>query len=152
MEKISVVVSCYNEEKALPLFYQEMERVRKQDFENVADFEYIFVNDGSKDKTLEIIKQLRSKDNKVRYVSFSRNFGKEAAMLAGLEASTGDYVTLMDADLQDPPAILKQMYNAIKNEGYDSVGTRRVTRKGEPIIRSAFARLFYKIINRIIDA
>ena len=151
MEKISVVVSCYNEEKALPLFYQEMERVRKQDFENVADFEYIFVNDGSKDKTLEIIKQLRSKDNKVRYVSFSRNFGKEAAMLAGLEASTGDYVTLMDADLQDPPAILKQMYNAIKNEGYDSVGTRRVTRKGEPPIRSFFARMFYKIINKMSD-
>ena len=149
MEKISVVVSCYNEEKALPLFYQEIERVRKQDFENVADFEYIFVNDGSKDKTLEIIKQLRSKDNNVRYVSFSRNFGKEAAMLAGLEASTGDYVTLMDADLQDPPAILKQMYNAIKNEGYDSVGTRRVTRKGEPPIRSFFARMFYKIINKM---
>lgn len=151
MEKISVVVSCYNEEKALPLFYEEMERVRKQDFENVADFEYIFVNDGSKDKTLEIIKQLRARDNKVRYVSFSRNFGKEAAMLAGLEASRGDYVTLMDADLQDPPAILKQMYNAIKNEGYDSVGTRRVTRKGEPPIRSFFARMFYKIINKMSD-
>ena len=151
MEKISVVVSCYNEEKALPLFYEEMERVRKQDFENVADFEYIFVNDGSKDKTLEIIKQLRARDNKVRYVSFSRNFGKEAAMLAGLEASRGDYVTLMDADLQDPTAILKQMYNAIKNEGYDSVGTRRVTRKGEPPIRSFFARMFYKIINKMSD-
>ena len=149
MEKISVVVSCYNEEKALPLFYEEMERVRKQDFENVADFEYIFVNDGSKDKTLEIIKQLRTVDNKVRYVSFSRNFGKEAAMLAGLETSTGDYVTLMDADLQDPPELLKQMYNAIVNEGYDSVGTRRVTRKGEPPIRSFFARMFYKIINKM---
>ena len=128
MEKISVIVSCYNEEKALPLFYEEMERVRKQDFEGIVDFEYIFVNDGSKDKTLEIIKNLRKGDDKVRYVSFSRNFGKEAAMLAGLEASKGDYVTLMDADLQDPPAILKQMYDAIKNEGYDSVGTRRVTR------------------------
>ena len=113
MEKISVVVSCYNEEKALPLFYEEMERVRKQDFEGVADFEYIFVNDGSKDKTLDIIKELRKKDSKVRYVSFSRNFGKEAAMLAGLEASVGDYVTLMDADLQDPPSLLKEMYNAI---------------------------------------
>ena len=149
MEKISVVVSCYNEEKALPLFYEEMERVRKQDFENIVDFEYIFVNDGSKDKTLEIIKQLREKDSKVRYVSFSRNFGKEAAMLAGLEASRGDYVTLMDADLQDPPALLKEMYNAIINEGYDSVGTRRVTRKGEPPIRSFFARMFYKIINKM---
>ena len=149
MEKISVVVSCYNEEKALPLFYEEMERVRKQDFENVAEFEYIFVNDGSKDKTLEIIKKLREQDSKVRYVSFSRNFGKEAAMYAGLEASTGDYVTLMDADLQDPPAILKEMYDAIKLENYDSVGTRRVTRKGEPIIRSLFARMFYKIINKM---
>ena len=151
MKKISVVVSCYNEEKALPLFYEEMERVRKQDFEGIADFEYIFVNDGSKDKTIDIIRELRAKDNKVRYVSFSRNFGKEAAMFAGLEASEGDYVTLMDADLQDPPALLKQMYNAIINEGYDSVGTRRVTRKGEPPIRSFFARMFYKIINKISD-
>ena len=149
MEKISVIVSCYNEEKALPLFYEEMERVRKQDFEGIADFEYIFVNDGSKDNTLKEIKELREKDNKVRFVSFSRNFGKEAAMYAGLEASTGDYVTLMDADLQDPPALLKQMYDAIKNEGYDSVGTRRVTRKGEPPIRSFFARMFYKIINKM---
>ena len=151
MEKISVVVPCYNEEKALPLFYEEMERVRKQDFDGIADFEYIFVNDGSKDKTLDIIKELITKDNKIRYVSFSRNFGKEAAMLAGLEATTGDYVTLMDADLQDPPALLKQMYNAIVNEGYDSVGTRRVTRKGEPPIRSFFARMFYKIINKMSD-
>ena len=149
MEKISVVVSCYNEEKALPLFYEEMERVRKQDFEGNVDFEYIFVNDGSKDKTLDIIRELRKKDSKVRYVSFSRNFGKESAMLAGLEASNGDYVTLMDADLQDPPSLLKQMYNAIVNEGYDSVGTRRVTRKGEPPIRSICARMFYKIINKI---
>ena len=151
MEKISVIVSCYNEEKALPLFYEEIERVRKQDFGDSIEFEYIFVNDGSKDKTLEIIKKLREQDSKVRYVSFSRNFGKEAAMLAGLEASTGDYVTLMDADLQDPPSLLKQMYNAIVNEGYDSVGTRRVTRKGEPLIRSFFARMFYKIINKISD-
>ncbi len=151
MEKISVVVSCYNEEKALPLFYEEMERVRKQDFEGIADFEYIFVNDGSKDNTLEIMKKLRTQDDKVRYVSFSRNFGKEAAMLAGLEAAQGDYVTLMDADLQDPPALLKQMYDIIKNEGYDQVGTRRVTRKGEPAIRSFFARMFYKIINKMSD-
>ncbi len=151
MEKISVVVSCYNEEKALPLFYEEMEKVRKQDFGDGIQFEYIFVNDGSKDKTLEIIKSLRAQDHKVRYVSFSRNFGKEAAMLAGLEASTGDYVTLMDADLQDPPSLLRQMYDAIVNEGYDSVGTRRVTRKGEPPIRSFFSRMFYKIINKISD-
>ena len=149
MEKISVVVSCYNEEKALPLFYEEMERVRKKDFEGIGEFEYIFVNDGSKDNTLKIIKELNQKDPKVRYISFSRNFGKEAAMYAGLEAAEGDYVTLMDADLQDPPALLKQMYDAIKNEGYDSVGTRRVTRKGEPPIRSFFARMFYKIINKM---
>ncbi len=149
MDKISVIVSCYNEEKALPLFYEEMERVRKQDFENIAEFEYIFVNDGSKDNTLNEIKELRQNDSKVRYISFSRNFGKEAAMLAGLEASTGNLVTLMDADLQDPPALLKQMYDAIKNEGYDTVGTRRVTRKGEPPIRSFFARMFYKIINKM---
>ena len=149
MEKISVVVSCYNEEKALPLFYEEMERVRKKDFEGIVEFEYIFVNDGSKDNTLKLIKELNQKDPKVRYISFSRNFGKEAAMYAGLEAAEGDYVTLMDADLQDPPALLKQMYDAIKNEGYDSVGTRRVTRKGEPPIRSFFARMFYKIINKM---
>lgn len=151
MEKISVVVSCYNEEKALPLFYEEMERVRKKDFEGIVEFEYIFVNDGSKDNTLKIIKELNQKDPKVRYISFSRNFGKEAAMYAGLEAAEGDYVTLMDADLQDPPALLKQMYDAIKNEGYDSVGTRRVTRKGEPPIRSFFARMFYKIINKMFN-
>ena len=149
MEKISVVVSCYNEEKALPLFYEEMERVRKKDFEGIVEFEYIFVNDGSKDKTLEIMMELASNDSRVKYISFSRNFGKEAAMYAGLEAAEGDYVTLMDADLQDPPALLKQMYDAIKNEGYDSVGTRRVTRKGEPPIRSFFARMFYKIINKM---
>ena len=151
MEKISVIVSCYNEEKALPLFYEEMERVRKQDFEGIVDFEYIFVNDGSKDRTLEVIKELRKKDNKIRYISFSRNFGKESAMFAGLEASIGEYVTFMDADLQDPPAMLKKMFEAIKNEGYDQVGTRRVTRKGEPPIRSFFARLFYKIINKMSD-
>ena len=148
MDKISVIVSCYNEEESLPLFYKEMERVRQKDFEGI-DFEYIFVNDGSKDKTLEEIKKLREQDKKVRYISFSRNFGKEAAMLAGLDASTGDYVTLLDADLQDPPALLRKMYDIIKNDGYDCVGTRRVTRKGEPPIRSFFARIFYKLINRM---
>lgn len=147
MEKISVIVSCFNEEKALPLFYKEMEKQTKN-FENV-EFEYVFVNDGSSDKTLQVMKDLRKKDPKVRYVSFSRNFGKEAAMYAGLEASTGDFVTLMDADLQDPPALLKEMYDAIKNEGYDMVGTRRVTRKGEPPIRSFCARVFYKLINKM---
>ena len=150
MDKISVIVSCYNEEESLPLFYKEMERVRKQDFKNI-DFEYIFVNDGSKDKTLQEMKELRKQDKKVRYISFSKNFGKEAAMYAGLEAATGDYITLMDADLQDPPSLLRQMYDLIKNDGYDCVATRRVTRKGEPPIRSFFARVFYKLINKISD-
>lgn len=148
MDKISVIVSCFNEEQALPLFYEEMERVRKEDFQDV-DFEYIFVNDGSSDKTLDIMKDLSNKDSKVKFVSFSRNFGKEAAMLAGLDSASGDFVTLMDADLQDPPSLLRQMYDTIKSEGYDCVGTRRVTRKGEPPIRSFFARIFYKLINKM---
>lgn len=140
MSKISVIISCYNEEKAIPLFYEEIEKNIKN-FENT-EFEYIFINDGSTDNTLSIIKNLKNKDNKVKYVSFSRNFGKEAAIYAGLEHATGDYVTLMDADLQDPPYLLKDMYKAITEEGYDAVGTRRVTRKGEPIIRSFFAESF----------
>lgn len=147
MSRISVIISCYNEEKAIPLFYEEMEKHIK-DFENT-EFEYIFVNDGSTDNTLQVIKNLKNKDNKIKYVSFSRNFGKEAAIFAGLEHSTGDYVTLMDADLQDPPHLLKDMYKAIIEEGYDSVGTRRVSRKGEPVIRSFFARMFYRIINKV---
>ena len=148
MDKISIIVSCYNEEKALPLFYEEIEKVKNKDFQDV-EFEYIFVNDGSSDKTLDIIKKLSEKDNKIKYISFSKNFGKESAMYAGLEASTGDYVTLMDADLQDPPSLLRKMYDIIKNDGYDCVGTRRVTRKGEPPIRSFFARIFYKLINKM---
>lgn len=150
MKKISVIVSCFNEEKALPIFYKKIEEVRIRDFFDT-DFEYIFIDDGSKDKTLEIIKDLALKDEKVRYVSFSRNFGKEAAMLAGLEAAEGDYVTLMDADLQDPPDLLRKMYDIILEEGYDCVGTRRVSRKGEPPIRSFFARIFYKLINKMSD-
>ncbi|MFG6319393.1 MAG: glycosyltransferase family 2 protein [Clostridia bacterium] len=147
MSKISVIISCYNEEKAIPLFYEEIEKNIK-DFENT-EFEYIFINDGSTDNTLSVIKDLKNKDNKVKYVSFSRNFGKEAAIYAGLEHATGDYVTLMDADLQDPPFLLKDMYKAVVEEGYDAVGTRRVTRKGEPVIRSFFARIFYKLINKM---
>ncbi len=150
MEKISVIVPCYNEQESLPIFYQEIEKTRKQDFPEI-EFEYIFVDDGSKDKTLQQIKQLHQQDQKVRYISFSRNFGKEAAMLAGLDAATGDYITLMDADLQDPPHLLKQMYNTIKQEDYDCVATRRVTRKGEPAIRSLCARMFYKLINELSD-
>ena len=147
MDRISIVVPCFNEEEALPVYYREMKRVMGELSE--VSFEILFVDDGSSDKTLEILKQLNAKDGRCEYLSFSRNFGKEAAMYAGLEAAEGDYVTLMDADLQDPPALLKQMYDAIKNEGYDSVGTRRVTRKGEPPIRSFFARMFYKIINKM---
>ena len=144
---LSVIVSCYNEEESIPLFYKEVNMISKK-MKDV-QFEFIFVNDGSKDDTLNVIKGLNKKDKRVRYVSFSRNFGKEAAMYAGLEASRGDYVTLMDADLQDPPSMLIEMYRLIVDEGYDCVGTRRVTRKGEPVIRSFFARQFYKIINKL---
>lgn len=146
-EKISVIVSCYNEEQTIPIFYKEIINVAKKMKDN--EFEFIFVNDGSKDDTLNIIKDLARKDKRVRFLSFSRNFGKESAMFAGLEAATGDYVTLMDADLQDPPSMLPKMLDVIKKEGYDSIGTRRVTRKGEPPIRSFFARWFYKIINKM---
>ncbi len=146
MEKISIIVPCYNEEEALPLFYKEINKVSETMDE---EFEFIFVNDGSKDKTLEVIKNLSTLDKRCKYINFSRNFGKEAAMYAGLELSTGDYITLMDADLQDPPSLLPKMLKLIKEEDYDSVGTRRVTRKGEPPIRSFFARMFYKIINKM---
>lgn len=150
MKTISIVISCYNEEKAAPLFYEEMERVRRQDFHDLGvEFEYVFVDDGSNDNTLDVIKSLSQHDPKVNYVSFSRNFGKEAAMLAGLEAATGDYIAIMDADLQDPPALLREMYDNITKHGYDRVGTRRVSRKGEPKIRSFCARQFYKIINKM---
>ena len=147
MEKMSIVVPCYNEEKALPIFYTEITKVSKE-FENL-EFEYIFIDDGSKDKTLNLIKDFRKNDARVRYISFSRNFGKEAAMLAGLKESTGDYVTIMDADMQDPPSLLKKMFDTLKNEEYDCVATRRVTRKGEPVIRSFFARMFYRLINKM---
>ena len=147
MDKISVVVSCYNEQEALPLFYEEITRIANQIKD--AEFEFIFVNDGSKDKTLEVIKNFRESDERVKFVSFSRNFGKEAAMYAGLKKSTGDFVSIMDADLQDPPKMLIEMYETLKKEEYDCVATRRVTRKGEPPIRSFFARMFYKLINKI---
>ncbi|MBQ9792731.1 MAG: glycosyltransferase family 2 protein [Clostridia bacterium] len=149
MSLISVVVPCYNEEKALSFFYEEMSKVRKE--MSKEKFELIFVDDGSKDKTLEILKELAEKDKDVKYISFSRNFGKEAAILAGFKAAKGDYVVMMDADLQDPPSLLPEMFKAVTEEGYDSVATRRVTRKGEPKIRSFFARTFYKLINKISD-
>ena len=148
MEKISIIVPCYNEEQALPLFYEELEKNISKFNENM-EFEILFVNDGSKDNTLNIIKELSSKESKIKYISFSRNFGKESAIYAGLENASGDYITIMDADLQDPPALLEKMYNYIKNENYDAVGTRRVDRKGEPIIRSFFSKMFYKIINNL---
>ena len=150
MQKISIIVPCYNEEQALPFYYQEMSRVMGGMTD--VEFELLFVDDGSKDDTLAIIKDLAQRDGRVKYISFSRNFGKEAAIYAGLCESSGDYVCQMDADLQDPPALLPEMLNAITNEGFDCAATRRVTRKGEPPIRSFFARLFYKLMNRISDA
>ena len=150
MDKISVVVPCYNEEEALPVYYKEMCRVMDEMKDVV--FELIFVDDGSSDATLGIMKDLNEKDSRCRYLSFSRNFGKEAAMYAGFEHAKGEYVVTMDVDLQDPPHLIPEMIRCIEEEGYDSVATRRVTRKGEPPIRSFFARRFYGLINRISDA
>ena len=147
---VSVVCPCYNEEPMLPLYYAAMnERVlaRLTDY----DFELIFVNDGSKDRTLPILRELAKADERVKYISFSRNFGKEAAMYAGLQHAKGDFVCVMDADLQDPPELIEQMLARLNDEDRDCVATRRVTRKGEPKIRSAFARAFYRVINRISD-
>ena len=150
---LSIVVPCYNEQEALPYFYKEICRVAEEmKASHGAEFEFIFVDDGSKDKTLAIARQLHKEDERVRYISFSRNFGKEAGILAGLEAAKGDYVAMMDADLQDPPSLLPQMLDALLEEDYDCAATRRTNRKGEPPIRSFFARMFYKIINRMSDA
>lgn len=146
MEKLSVIVPCYNEEEVIPLFYEEMKKIEKQ-LKGIK-LELLFINDGSRDQTLNLIRELAQKDKGVRYLSFSRNFGKEAAMYAGLEHASGNYVAIMDADLQDPPALLPEMLSYIK-EGYDCAATRRVTRKGEPPIRSFFARMFYKLINKL---
>ena len=147
MSLISIVVPCYNEEESLPLFYQAILEMKSSLPE--VDFEFIFVNDGSKDNTLKIMRSLAQQDANVHYVSFSRNFGKEAALLAGLAHAQGDYVAVMDADLQDPPALLPEMYETLQTKMYDCVATRRVTRAGEPPIRSFFARMFYKLINKI---
>ena len=143
--KISVVVPCYNEQESILLFYEEINKVSE---EMEQEFEFIFVNDGSSDHTLDCMKALSEKDARVKYVSFSRNFGKEAAIHAGFSKAEGDYIVMMDADLQDPPSLLPEMLSYME-QGYDSVATRRVTRKGEPPIRSFFARMFYKIINKI---
>ncbi len=144
---ISIIVPCFNEEESLPLFYAEMEKIKSQIDDN---FEYIFVNDGSKDRTLQVLRDLNQADKNVHYLSFSRNFGKEAALYAGLKHATGDLVTVMDADLQDPPELLLTMKSMLeKNPDLDCVGTRRTTRDGEPPIRSFFAKMFYKLINKI---
>lgn len=151
IKQLSIIVPCYNEEESVPLFYVE---AIKQDafFQNKGvELEFIFVNDGSRDNTVEEVRKLREKDERVHLISFSRNFGKEAAIYAGFEKSRGDVVVLMDADLQDPPALLPEMFRHIET-GFDSVGTRRVDRKGEPPIRSWFARRFYQLMNKISTA
>lgn len=149
MDKITIIVPVFNEQEPLQAFYDEVNKVTGQMKEQ--EFELLFIDDGSKDESLSIIKRFAQSDSRVKFVSFSRNFGKEAAMYAGFVHAGGDFVVVMDADLQDPPALLPDMYKAIKEEGYDSVATRRVTRIGEPKIRSFFARRFYKLINRISD-
>lgn len=143
---ISIVVPCYNEEKTVPYFYAEITKITKE--MPKLEFEFLFIDDGSNDKTMDILKKYNLKDRRVKYISFSRNFGKEAALYAGLEHSKGDYVVTMDADLQDPPYLLPLMYDYI-SDGFDCVATRRVNRKGEPPIRSFFAKQFYKIINKL---
>lgn len=145
--KVSIVVPMYNEQESLEILYQELNRVTDtiKDYE----FEYLFVNDGSKDNTLQEIQRLATADDRVRYVSFSRNFGKEAALYAGLSNADGDYIATMDADLQDPPSLLPQMLAMIESQDCDNVATRRVNRKGEPPIRSFFARCFYKLMRRL---
>jgi len=153
MIRISCVIPCYNEEASLPYFYEEITRIsNNMQLGGALDFEFIFVNDGSKDNTLNILKKFAKKDERVKYISFSRNFGKEAAIYAGLQKSTGDYVATMDADMQDPPSLLPEMYRILQSEDYDNVATRRTSRDGEPPIRSFFARMFYKIINKISNA
>jgi len=148
--KLTAIIPCYNEEAVLRIFYEEMKRVMSEMKDT--EFELLFVNDGSKDKTLAVLKEMADLDNRVKYISFSRNFGKEAAIYAGLQHAGGDLTVIMDADLQDPPSLLPKMYQAIVEEGYDSVATRRVNRKGEPPIRSFFARRFYRLMNHISKA
>lgn len=148
MDLLSVVVPCYNEQEALPIFYNEIIKIAEEIKESI-NFEVILVDDGSKDSTLQVAKDLNQKDERIKYISFSRNFGKEAAIYAGLEKAKGDYIAIMDADLQDPPKLLIEMLDGIIKEGYDCVSSRRVTRQGEPPIRSFFARCFYSLINKI---
>ena len=146
---VSLIIPCYNEEEALPFLYNALCDVRKEVKDH--DFEFIFVNDGSRDKTSEVIKKFAAEDKDVRYIIFSRNFGKEAAMYAGLKKSKGDMVAIMDADMQDPPSLIPSMIKSIENNEADIVASRRVNREGEPKIRSFFARMFYKLINRMVE-
>lgn len=148
MKKISIVVPCYNEEESLPLFYEEVNKVTEQ-MKKKAEFEFVFVNDGSRDKTLEELRKLAKKDKRVRYISFSRNFGKEAGMLAGLEHTTGDYITTMDADLQDPPTLLEEMFDTLETGEYDCCATKSTNRKGYSFLRKTFTKWFYNIIGKI---
>lgn len=148
MKKISIVVPCYNEEESLPLFYKEVNKVTET-MKAKAEFEFVFVNDGSKDNTLEELRNLAKKDKRVRYISFSRNFGKEAGMLAGLENATGDYITTMDADLQDPPTLLEEMFDTLESGEYDCCATKSTNRKGYSFLRKTFTKWFYDIIGKI---
>lgn len=148
MSLLTVVVPCYNEEENVPFFYEEFMKNESFFAEKGIALELLYVDDGSGDGTVREVKKLRERDERVHLVSFSRNFGKEAAIYAGLENARGDYVVMMDADLQDPPALLPEMFSYI-DEGYDSVATRRVSRKGEPPVRSFFARMFYRLMKRI---
>jgi len=147
---VSLIVPCYNEEEALPFLYAELRKVSLA--MDSAVFEFIFVDDGSSDRTRDVLVDIAGKDDRVRYVSFSRNFGKEAALLAGLRASKGAFVAVLDADLQDPPSLLPEMFAAVSSGEYDCAATRRVTRKGEPPLRSLFAHGFYRLMSKISDA
>jgi len=153
MKLVSVIIPCYNEEAALPYFFPEIRKVAdSMSATNDLCFEFLFIDDGSKDSTLDLLHTYAKEDQRVHYISFSRNFGKEAAMCAGFRYAKGDYVVLMDADLQHPPAMLEEMYTAIQEDGYDIVAARRISRKGEPPIRSFFARCFYRLVNKISNA
>ncbi|MBR1390682.1 MAG: glycosyltransferase family 2 protein [Lachnospiraceae bacterium] len=147
--ELSIIIPCYNEEAALPYFYEEVTRVLAP---QKIEYELLFVNDGSTDETLRVLKHYAEQDAHIKYLSLSRNFGKEAAMYAGFCNAGGDYVAVMDADLQDPPSLLPRMLETLQTGEYDCVATRRVTRQGEPPVRSFFARRFYRIINKISDA
>lgn len=153
MSMISIIIPCYNEEAALGYFFPEIRKLANTLFASKRiNFEFLFIDDGSKDKTLELLREFAAEDDRTSYISFSRNFGKEAAIYAGMQNAKGDYIVLMDADLQHPPAMVDEMYEALKDNKYDIAAARRVSRKGEPLIRSFFARCFYRLINKISKA